>query len=266
MGAQPWPRDAFARQVWATDQLRANEKLVALCFADHAGDQDVAWVTYPRLMQRTGLKSRDAVSRALSGLVEKGWLQLAERAHQWRSTRYRLVVPQESGTPTAAGGQQSGSRTPDGGQESASATADESQQSASASQQSASASSAVAEPDRTTPPTPLPTAQQQEMRAAVQKAVPKQLRPVGLKKLLDKCIAAGWTGDQVADELRNIDLRQARSPALVVAVLRDLASEPPPPPDAPPAYCELHLQHGQCSGCRSDAIAAPEPEATEAVR
>jgi hypothetical protein len=110
--SDPWPRDVFAREVWASS-LRPNQRLVALAYADHAADQDHAWVTYPRLMERTGL-SRDAVSRALEGLRVAGWLAVKEPARQQRSARYWLRVPaQPSVSRTADDAQEFASRTPE---------------------------------------------------------------------------------------------------------------------------------------------------------
>ena len=97
--SERWPRDLWAEAVWSSS-LRPLERLVALAYADHARDGETAWATYGRLMDRTGL-SRDAVARALRGVVGAGWLVEVEPARQHRATVYLLAVPQRSVTQTA---------------------------------------------------------------------------------------------------------------------------------------------------------------------
>ena len=94
----PWYRDQYADAVWECESLRPNEKLVLLTYADHAGDpenpaNDVAWVSWPRMSQRTGIRSKDTLNRAVRYLEKRGWLVLAEARRQHRSPRYRLVIP-----------------------------------------------------------------------------------------------------------------------------------------------------------------------------
>jgi hypothetical protein len=94
-----WFRDEYADAVRdAGYALRPNEKLVALVFADHAGDpknprNDIAWVTWPRLSEQTGIRSKDALNRAIRHLEKRGWLVLVEPRRQHRAPRYRLVIP-----------------------------------------------------------------------------------------------------------------------------------------------------------------------------
>jgi len=95
----PWFRDLYAAAVWDCEALRPNEKLVALVYADHAGDpenpgNDVAWVVWRRLSGRTGIRSKTALSNALKGLQAAGWLVLIEGRKQHYSPRYRLVIPE----------------------------------------------------------------------------------------------------------------------------------------------------------------------------
>lgn len=97
--SERWHRDLWAEAVWSSS-LRPLERLVALVYADHARDGETAWATYRRLMDRTGL-SRDALARALRGVVDAGWLVEVEPARQHRATVYRLAVPQQSATQTA---------------------------------------------------------------------------------------------------------------------------------------------------------------------
>lgn len=96
----PWFRDEYAEAVWECASLRPNEKLVALTYADHAGNpekpgNDVAWVVWRRLSERTGIRSKTSLSRAVRGLEAAGWLVLAEGRKQHYSPRYRLVIPKQ---------------------------------------------------------------------------------------------------------------------------------------------------------------------------
>ena len=91
-----WPRDRYVRAVWQSD-LRPLERLVALVYADHARDEDVAWVTYPRIRQRTGLSSNGSVTTAVTGLRDAGWLELVEPGSGRRAARYRIAIPPGAG-------------------------------------------------------------------------------------------------------------------------------------------------------------------------
>lgn len=90
-------RYQFADAVWESEALTTNERIVALAYADHAGAGDspfdVAWVDWNRLSQRTGIRSKDAINRAMRGLISAGWLELVEPKRQHRPARYRLVIP-----------------------------------------------------------------------------------------------------------------------------------------------------------------------------
>lgn len=96
----PWFRDKYADAVRDCGYaLRPNEKLIALTYADHAGDpekpmNDVSWVSWPRLSEQTGIRSKDAINRALRHLEKRGWLVLVEKKTQHKSPRYRLVIPE----------------------------------------------------------------------------------------------------------------------------------------------------------------------------
>lgn len=96
----PWFRDLYADAVRDCGYaLRPNEKLVALVYADHAGDpekplNDVSWVSWPRLSEQTGIRSKDALNRALRHLEKRGWLVLVSKRTQHKSPRYRLVIPE----------------------------------------------------------------------------------------------------------------------------------------------------------------------------
>lgn len=87
-----WWRDEWATAIWEASGLPANARLVALCYAAHAGQDAVVFVHGARLRARTNL-SRDAVNRALRQLEGDGWLAVQERSRQHYSTRYRMVIP-----------------------------------------------------------------------------------------------------------------------------------------------------------------------------
>ncbi len=93
-----WFRDEYTEAVWEPNALRPNEVLVALAYARYAGSRDnprgdVSWVPWPRLSTMTGIRSRDALSRALKGLVAAGWMTQIEPARQHRAPRYQLTIP-----------------------------------------------------------------------------------------------------------------------------------------------------------------------------
>lgn len=88
-----WFADSYRSAIWDSESLKPNERLVALVYADHARDGDVAWVTWDRLSQRTGIRSKTALSNATKGLVEAGWLKCVEKRRQHRSPRYQLLIP-----------------------------------------------------------------------------------------------------------------------------------------------------------------------------
>lgn len=113
-------RHAWVDAVWATSDLKPLEKLVALAYAKYAGEgTERVWVTFDRLVSHTCL-SRDAASRALRGLREKGWLVMVEAARQQRAARYQLVEPvsRTGDVPLSRTGDEPLSRTGDAPQES----------------------------------------------------------------------------------------------------------------------------------------------------
>lgn len=94
-------RDRYVEAVWAPNALRPNETVTALAYARFAGandngtpvPEDVAWVTWTVLSTMTGIRSKDALNRAVRGLIEAGWMVPIESRRQHRSPRYRLVIP-----------------------------------------------------------------------------------------------------------------------------------------------------------------------------
>lgn len=93
--AHELPVEAWVECVWQS-ALKPLEKLVALVFADRCRGP-VVYVSYPDLMKRTGL-SRDAVGRALRGVVDGGFLVKVGDARQHHATRYTLAQPSVSRT------------------------------------------------------------------------------------------------------------------------------------------------------------------------
>lgn len=91
-------RYRYADAVWAAPALKPNEKLVALVYArfvdvDEDATNDVAWVTWRRLSELTGIRSKDALNRALVGLRNAGWLDQLEGPKQHNAPLYRLTIP-----------------------------------------------------------------------------------------------------------------------------------------------------------------------------
>lgn len=94
-------KDRYTEAVWGENALRPNEVLVALAYARHAGardngnttPEDVSFVTWVRLSTLTGIRSKDALNRAVKGLVDAGWMTPFEARRQHRAPRYKLTIP-----------------------------------------------------------------------------------------------------------------------------------------------------------------------------
>lgn len=116
-----WPRDAWLDAMWDHETVRPNERVIGYVYARYAGATDISWCTWDQLRRRSGIKSRDAVNRALAGLQAGGWLEEVDKARQHYSARYRLTIPsgvQQSVSQTPEDDQQSGKQTPEVVQES----------------------------------------------------------------------------------------------------------------------------------------------------
>ncbi len=118
-----WPRDTWLDAIWDCPDVKPNERAVAYAYARYSGSTDITWCPWDELKRRTGIRSRDALSRAISGLVEAGWIVEVERARQHYSARYRLTVAQQSVSRTPEI-QESASRTSGTVQVSASRTSE----------------------------------------------------------------------------------------------------------------------------------------------
>jgi DNA-binding transcriptional ArsR family regulator len=250
-----WHRDVWSDAVWDSPLLPL-QKLIALAYADHARDGDLAWVTYDRLRQRTGL-SRDSVARHLRALVEAGWLVLVSAPSQHRSARYRLAIP----SPRI---QQSVSRTTEPVQQSALQTADVVQQSVSAAQQSVSKAPAVRQTDSTSVPTSLPTSsptargslgtallgaeveenhEEQKTRTAedaLRAALPVAATlTVRAREALAVCVRQGWTSDALVQAVATPSWEgSTHPPGLLASRLAECAQQTPPRPvPVRPEWC-----------------------------
>lgn len=97
-----WLRDEWLDAMWDAVSLTPNQRAVAYAFFRYAGKKGVTWCPWKELHRRTGIKSRDGISRAIHGLLDSGWLLEVDRARQYYSARYLLIIPevQESGTQT----------------------------------------------------------------------------------------------------------------------------------------------------------------------
>jgi hypothetical protein len=71
---EKWPRDLWLEAIWEDESLKPNERQVAYVYSRYAGRQDTTWCAWAELRRRTGLRSRDAVWRAIQGLQKAGWL------------------------------------------------------------------------------------------------------------------------------------------------------------------------------------------------
>lgn len=113
-----WPRDVWLDAMWENSDLGPNAREVARVYARYAGREDVSWSTWDEITRRTGIRSRDSISKAHQRLIADGWLVLVEKARQHRSARYRLTVGGQAigsspaaSSPASPAIQQSGTRT-----------------------------------------------------------------------------------------------------------------------------------------------------------
>ncbi|MGN7703531.1 hypothetical protein [Cellulosimicrobium sp. 22601] len=85
--------NAWRDAVWASRDLRATDKLVALAYADHASAGPLrVWVAAERLQTRTSL-GRTATTAAVRRLRDAGWLTLTSAGVRGSTTRYALTTP-----------------------------------------------------------------------------------------------------------------------------------------------------------------------------
>ena len=244
MSAQRWHRDLWAEAVWCSS-LPPMQRIIALVYADHARDSDVAWVSYDRLSERSGM-SRASIARHLPLLVEDGWLVLVSAAAQHRSARYRLVIP---------AAQQSTPETAEHVQQSRPETTGVVQQSQRAAQQSQPAEPAVSERDPTSVPTSVPTSSvsrddgeeedHQETRIAqTAEALRASVPPAAVltrqaRASLAACLLRGWTQEALVRAVSTPSWDGSTyPPGLLAKRLADCAEQSPPRP-APtrPRWC-----------------------------
>ncbi|WP_432836160.1 helix-turn-helix domain-containing protein [Dactylosporangium sp. CA-092794] len=89
--------------VWDSTELTSTQKIVALCFANHAKGTDKAWVSYSRIAQQTGIRSPTTISHTLAQLETLGWLAPVGPKVQRRKVYYRLTTP-DAPTPVSGAG------------------------------------------------------------------------------------------------------------------------------------------------------------------
>lgn len=93
----PSPARRYRDKVWESTRLTPIQRLVALCYAEHAYGSDTAWVAQRRLMDRTGIRSFSTATSVVGSLVEAGWLdQVGPQARHRQRVVYRLTVPDET--------------------------------------------------------------------------------------------------------------------------------------------------------------------------
>lgn len=86
--------------VWESTTLTTTEKLVALAIADCANDSGIAWPGYKNLMQKTGIKSKQTLSKTIQGLRQKGWCTWTNK-HTFaggKSSNIYQILPQSTET------------------------------------------------------------------------------------------------------------------------------------------------------------------------
>lgn len=90
----PTHAQVFTDAVWNAEDLTAHQKIVALCYADHARKADRASVVYSRLRKLTGIGSNATLEKAIKHLVESGWLEnVGSVVGHSQRVMYRLIIP-----------------------------------------------------------------------------------------------------------------------------------------------------------------------------
>lgn len=233
-----WPRDIWLDAIWDCPDVKPNERAVAYAYARYAGASDTTWCPWDELKRRTGIRSRDALSRAISGLIEAGWIVEVERARQHYSARYRLTVAQQSISRTP-GSQESVSRTPGVAQPSASRTPEQS------SRPSPETSSPFNGPDLSNGPLeqdPLPRAQGVDSLATEVGATEEEMN-----LLVEKVRRDHPHVKAVLPWLRRVH-ENGDLAAMLTEVRAAVAAPPVPPSSLKPC--------GECGAARHDPISA----------
>ena len=97
------PAQRYRDAVWESTRLTPVQRIVALCYGEHAYGGDTAWVAQRRLLARTGIRSFVTATAVVVSLVKAGWLEpLGSHAQHKQRAVYRLTIPDESaeGEPT----------------------------------------------------------------------------------------------------------------------------------------------------------------------
>lgn len=276
--------NAWRDAVWASD-LPATDKLVALAFADHAGDGPLrVWVAAERLQTRTSL-GRTATTAALRRLREAGWLTRTGKATRGATTRHALTVPGElaalehdvdqAGTDVDA--------VERAAHDEPRAPRRVSPRDGWVSPRDEWVSRGV--PDPLPDPLPIPTNQPpafvkdaDTVRDGLVDGMVDEIRShpfaVGLTVAAARTHAvalraAGWTPDALRRELRAMDTTGARNPAgLLRFRLGALAQSGPAPAPAPRAVARPTTTTRQVfdDADAAQAAAPPQPETVAAVR
>lgn len=76
-------------KVWELQSLSQPRKMLLLSIADYASDEGVAWPAVKTLMRKCSLKSESGTRRAISELVELGWLTKQERPRKERKGKHQ---------------------------------------------------------------------------------------------------------------------------------------------------------------------------------
>lgn len=76
-------------KVWDLQSLSQPRKMLLLSIADYASDEGLAWPAVRSLMRKCSLKSESGTRRAISELVELGWLTKEERPRKDRKGKHQ---------------------------------------------------------------------------------------------------------------------------------------------------------------------------------
>lgn len=236
------------------DELDATARHVGLTLAVHAdGDGTGARPTVETLATACRRK-RPTIRRALRVLEQLGYIA-REQPSRRRATRYRLIVP--SGVPmvpTERGPDGTPSRAETGPNGTHSDGPDREPLEAETGPEGPDSVGPLGSPSGV-PSGPRPATTSNDVDGGDTDIVAKAVTTAtglivdtGIRRLIADGLADGWTADQLAEHLAT-KATGARSPGLLVTVLRDL---PPPEPMRP------RIDLDACPDCEGQGTIWPE--------
>lgn len=97
------PAQIYRDAIWESTLLTPEQRIVALCYANHARGGERAWVSIGRLMEQTGIRSRSTACAKVADLIAAGWLApIGPHPEHRQRIVYRLAIPDESTTQQPA--------------------------------------------------------------------------------------------------------------------------------------------------------------------